>query len=127
MRTIDKTKPLSDEDKLYLQSREGLPGGGLPEGETRVPFPTSPHEDEEYTGSATNNAPTGASGPTPAANQSPSGDGDYDKMKVDDLIEEVNRRNGDRSEDDAIVPESSRKADLIDALEADDLAAAEVG
>jgi hypothetical protein len=44
----------------------------------------------------------------------------YDSLKVDELNEEIDRRNEDRGEADLIKPDSGKKADLVAALEADD-------
>lgn len=41
-------------------------------------------------------------------------------LKVDELRAEVERRNEGRDEADQIVPEGTKKADLVAALEADD-------
>jgi hypothetical protein len=45
----------------------------------------------------------------------------YDSLKVDELKEEIERRNSDR-EDDAKLPTDGKKAELVAALEADDAA-----
>lgn len=49
----------------------------------------------------------------------------YESWKADELREEIDVRNKDRDEDDMIVPDGKKKADLIAALEADDEAAEE--
>lgn len=51
-----------------------------------------------------------------------SGDGsqDYNKMKKDDLLGEIEARNAGRPEEDHIVPDGDKKDNLVAALEADD-------
>lgn len=44
----------------------------------------------------------------------------HDAMKVDDLKAAIDERNEGRDESDVIVPDGTRKADLIAALVADD-------
>lgn len=44
----------------------------------------------------------------------------YESQKVDELKAEIDSRNEGRDEADQIVPDGTKKADLITALEADD-------
>lgn len=120
-RKIDVSDPknLSVEDRLYLQQREGVPGGGLPKGAKPVHDPSvqrlAPPETEE-SGTATNDAPNGGAGFAPQT----SADGaDYANWSVKDLKAEVERRNEERPEDDRLE-KPSKKDDLVAVLEADD-------
>ena len=48
------------------------------------------------------------------------GDGSYQDRTVSDLRAEIDTRNEDRDDEDLIVPDGTKKADLVAALEADD-------
>lgn len=45
---------------------------------------------------------------------------DYASLKVDELNDLIDTRNETRDEDDWIIPDGAKKADLVAALEADD-------
>jgi hypothetical protein len=49
---------------------------------------------------------------------------DYESWRVNELKDEIGERNESRSEEDQIKPEGDKKADLVEALLADDAKAA---
>lgn len=49
----------------------------------------------------------------------------YEALKITDLKAEIDRRNEDREDADLITPPGAKKADLIEALQADDATEAE--
>lgn len=129
-RKVDKRelRSLGKKDLEYLRDRGRL----SPEEEVRylggskASAPQAPPIDEvPNTGDVGANPPDGGkAAPTGAE----AGDGEevepitenYDDYKVDELIGEVKRRNADREDDEKVRPESTKKQDIIDALEEDD-------
>jgi hypothetical protein len=130
-RKIDLTKPLSDEDRQYLEDRAR-------HHDIATADANAGYEDD---GSGPLTSPVGVSGvsvggssplqqdPTAARFATPgpavqAGDGlkteeGYQSMKVAELQDEIDRRNETRDEDEQI-PRSGTKQDLIDRLTADD-------
>ena len=93
-RNIDFSKPLSEEDAIHIQHRPWLKRDAEMAGiEIRYASDEAEEESESE---------------------------DYEDMTVQQLKDEIAARNEDRDEDDQIVPEGSKRADLIAALEASD-------
>lgn len=116
-RIIDVTKKLSDDDRLYLESRGmqreldenvmHLMGGGANE-----TAPDEGVETEAPAAEATTAAPESAEAVTVSA---------YEGVTVADLKTEIERRNADRDDETKITVEApGNRPELVSALEADD-------
>ncbi len=112
-RNISFKKPLDGDDAAYVRDRPWLIRDAELQG-IKVRFADSP-EDEA------------AEDADESEEQEEIEAEDYSDKSwtVDSLNAEIEARNEERDEDDHIVPDSSKKADLIDALILDDEAQAE--
>lgn len=120
---IDLTKPLSDEDRAYLEARDDsysldlnalhLMGGGADEafveGQVNV-IPSLPDQP------APGQAPSG-SGEDDTPDES---EGSYKGWLKADWENEIGKRNAERPESEHIVPNGSKATDLKAAILADD-------
>lgn len=109
---IDFEQPLSEEDTAYVLQREWMLRDAKLAGHTVILHGEESPEDGDEPESDDQNEEDGEE------------EIDYNDLKVDELNAEIDARNEEKDEDEQIVPESSKKADLIAALVADDEAAA---
>lgn len=117
---------LSEEDKVYISQRELLRSeiiavtgedpleGWEPDQELHEDVPRPNQPGTPFHGSATVESPLNPQ-------EEPRLTGNYDSApNKNDLKKEIDKRNEDREDDAKIVPEGSKRADLVAALEEDD-------
>lgn len=101
-RNVDLSKPLNEDEALYLQHRPWLIRDAELQG-IEIQWPSEGESDE-----------------SDDTDEEAEDEVNYEDLKVAELKAEIELRNEDREDDDKIVPESDKKVDLIAALEADD-------
>lgn len=107
-RQIDLSKVLDEDEAQYLRHRPWLIRDAELSG-VEIKWPDSEFSEED--------AETGAESDEQESEEE---EVDYSDLTVPELKAEIDARNDGREDDDKIAPASSKKDDLVAALEADD-------
>lgn len=121
-RKINFQKPLSEDERLYVEQRPWLIRDAELAGLTvRYAGDSDAPEDDEPDDEDVDDEETEDNDDEDSEEDSDDEDEEsYESLTVAELKELIETRNEERDEDDQIEPAGTKKADLIAALEADD-------